>query len=1155
MFTNKLISVFISFLFVSQIYAQNDISILPFHTNGRWGAANLQGKVIVEPSYDFIYTTSVSGFAVIQSKSLVGVIDSTGNIILPPEYKNIIVATEKYFVVWNDSLAAIYQHNIGFVSDFLYSDFHLIPNKLFSIRNPFTKEISVYFFEKDFSENYDFDNIVKTIKIGNNDFFSVKKGRFLGLINENGKTIIRPVFDKIEVISTGYFVVSQTGLLGLFDSKGNELLKCVHTSITPCEKIGFIVCRNNSCGVIDTAGKDLISVIYQNIKYLNKDYFVYRFGSLNGVINTKNEIVVTHEFTDIKLLNDMFFSTINWVFDFNEDQYVNKFGVVNCFGEEMLPPIFKPQNIRVVTAQNAIKAESDSGLFVVSYSNDGHLQDRVFFKNSKKVKQRKVQNRYTWKEKDGKIGVVDRLNNFVIEPYINQLDGIFMNDSNFVFTYRRAGNSAETINKQRYAGRYGLVDMTNGKEVLSARFFTIKTDDFTEAPLARCISGSYSYSLISRNATRVPQTFGYVDTPGEDYIRFNKGGTLKCGINKKYSLDYPARRVTDSIACLDCREKELLCSGGYWGLMDTNATVIIPAIYRYMQKYYDGKIIVEGKTNWGMINLKGDTIVDFAYDEIQQFYDSADATHWLSTSYVKAIKNKKCGVIDTNNNKIIPFIFDDINYLPNDSGEFFAAKCNNFWGLINRNLDTIIPFQYDYITYLSSNQRNMFRVVSTSIHYGFIKKNGQIISSSIFDDALNFKNGYAGVKLSKNNWTFLKENGEICSFRYKNVKNFNHNLAPADNGYWGYIDTLGETRILHRYRDAGEFSEGRAWVKLSLKTRFFNFGENRNNYIYITETGEPAFSRKFSSVSDFFNGVAIVSRNKKYGVIDINGNTLIPLIYNSVQRLPKSGNYVAYTTKNKGMVLYNKRFEIILQRAKYTEIHDFNEGYAAVKAGGLWGYIDSTGRQIVKPTFRKAYEFRNGLAKVSTADMWTYVNKYGEKWKQSFSECGNFRDSIALINNFSRKYYIDCMGFLAKNIYPFNLRKGDFFNEAAFVKKIGNSFFVNQMGDTLYNTTFYDIRKATDELTFVQNYQRRWGIFKYNGYFVMYPIFANIFPFSEDIARYNISKQFGVFDATGNVICEPNAHTMFEYSNLYRIENPKGIDYISKTGRIIWKSN
>ena len=61
-----------------------------------------------------------------------------------------------------------------------------------------------------------------------------------------------------------------------------------------------------------------------------------------------------------------------------------------------------------------------------------------------------------------------------------------------------------------------------------------------------------------------------------------------------------------------------------------------------------------------------------------------------------------------------------------------------------------------------------------------------------------------------------------------------------------------------------------------------------------------------------------------------------------------------------------------------------DDGLAPVKQGGKWGYIDQTGKMIIKPQFDGGRPFDNGLAEVKSGDAFGYVDKTGNYvWKPS----------------------------------------------------------------------------------------------------------------------------------------------------------------------------
>src|SRR5262249_43365632 len=57
---------------------------------------------------------------------------------------------------------------------------------------------------------------------------------------------------------------------------------------------------------------------------------------------------------------------------------------------------------------------------------------------------------------------------------------------------------------------------------------------------------------------------------------------------------------------------------------------------------------------------------------------------------------------------------------------------------------------------------------------------------------------------------------------------------------------------------------------------------------------------------------------------------------------------------------------------------DFAEGLAAVEIDHEYGYIDGTGRIIIKLQFPSARSFAEGLAVVATGDHRSYIDKTGK---------------------------------------------------------------------------------------------------------------------------------------------------------------------------------
>jgi hypothetical protein len=103
---------------------------------------------------------------------------------------------------------------------------------------------------------------------------------------------------------------------------------------------------------------------------------------------------------------------------------------------------------------------------------------------------------------------------------------------------------------------------------------------------------------------------------------------------------------------------------------------------------------------------------------------------------------------------------------------------------------------------------------------------------------------------------------------------------------------------------------------------------------------------KYDYAGPFYQGLARVKLNKKWGFIDTTGNVVVPL--------------------------------------KYDEVENFSEGIARVrmstKHGSRWGLVNSSGTEIRAPTFVAIYEFINGKALALLDDgQKYYINREGNR--------------------------------------------------------------------------------------------------------------------------------------------------------------------------------
>jgi hypothetical protein len=98
-----------------------------------------------------------------------------------------------------------------------------------------------------------------------------------------------------------------------------------------------------------------------------------------------------------------------------------------------------------------------------------------------------------------------------------------------------------------------------------------------------------------------------------------------------------------------------------------------------------------------------------------------------------AMKDNKYGIIDVNNNVVVPFDYDTLDNPHDDSINYLIAKKDNKYGVINDSNEIIIPFNYDTLLFEfnhnseSKNTAFIGFAFEKDNKYGIIDKSGKEI--------------------------------------------------------------------------------------------------------------------------------------------------------------------------------------------------------------------------------------------------------------------------------------------------------------------------------------------------------------------------------------------------------------------------------------------
>jgi hypothetical protein len=135
--------------------------------------------------------------------------------------------------------------------------------------------------------------------------------------------------------------------------------------------------------------------------------------------------------------------------------------------------------------------------------------------------------------------------------------------------------------------------------------------------------------------------------------------------------------------------------------------------------------------------------------------------------------------------------------------------------------------------------------------------------------------------------------------------------------------------------------------------------------------------------------------------------------------------------------------------------------YPVIK-GGKEGYIDQTGRLVIRPTFDDAFDFSDGLASVRRGDDVGYIDMTGSfAFKPRFIIAGPFSEGMArVVPEKGAPGYIDRSGQFVLQDLPFgDVSLGDFSEGLASVKVGPKVGFIDKTGKMVIEPRFDEVKQ------------------------------------------------------------------------------------------------
>lgn len=316
--------------------------------------------------------------------------------------------------------------------------------------------------------------------------------------------------------------------------------------------------------------------------------------------------------------------------------------------------------------------------------------------------------------------------------------------------------------------------------------------------------------------------------------------------------------------------------------------------------------------------IAGKLVVPCKYTRIEKIY---------TENYFIVTKGSERNIIDINDKPRFKVWYDELHVVQGGR-KLYIVKENGKMGIINENEEQIVPIEYQSIaTYPYKDGSYLAR--NKDGKYGCITADGTITLPFVYDQLT--KSGYNNMITAKNNKCGILQinNGlpyEIATCDYDDISRGEKVFIVEKGEKFGVMDFYGKMLTKFDY-DLIEPLSSEIYIaqKKNNWTLLNSNGSSLNDKTYknIERITDKAKQQSYYNANNF-SYLKVQSSNKKYGIIDKLGSELVAPMFEDVMSeatnvvIVKNDNkYGLYDLLKKSMVLKNEYDHIIFDKKGY----------------------------------------------------------------------------------------------------------------------------------------------------------------------------------------------------------------------------------------------
>ncbi|BAV06227.1 WG containing repeat-containing protein [Filimonas lacunae] len=659
------------------------------------------------------------------------------------------------------------------------------------------------------------------------------------------------------------YLVEQQQKKGITTRLGQWLVPPVYDQVDIQDRRFFVCQLNNALTWYDNHGARLVPEKYTDMGYLDGNYFEVKENGLWGLYSkTENRLVLPCTYQQFDFCGGCERAG-NYVMAMQN----GKWGAIDFAGNVLVPFLYDHQHMNMRSDEWILSFTRNDKQYIINVTSGrefpvDNLDENYVLHNGFLV----------WTNTAKKAGLISPSGKQVLPNVYSQVDEGFP-------TYTVAALPYVTIKKNNL---YGLAD-TNGI-VLIPPFSGKPLQVYDTSTIAGYTNGQYSfYNLQGKRTT--DKTFSEITWMRQRQV-------LQVKKNGKYGMYHLATHTLTPVVYDDMNELGgdedplpyiKVSKNNLAGLLSVTGKTIIPPLYEEItiihadagifevQKgefsgVYDstGKIRIPVRYTYLQTNYARGFIKADRYDKndhlVNTFYniarDSFVVKDALSMGGISAQKqliqqsDSSYSILDVNTFQQTPLSWRIIDIITNNQ-RFLKVKqqWENNWQLLEISTGKVLP---DTWYSIEGCENGMFRVTDSNHLYGYLNSYGQLVMPCRYtNESLFTANGIATV-------TETKDSHE----------------------YYGFIDTTGKAITPVEY-----YFDANSQVEDYIYGNYLLLVKNEDDVLMgvADNTGKILVPIQYNLVwIDTALHQFLVNKDKKFGVINHQGQFLLPAIYDDM---------------------------------------------------------------------------------------------------------------------------------------------------------------------------------------------------------------------------------------------------------------------------------